>query len=124
MGAKKTGISRELLIHPGETIAEVLGHRGISQAELAVRTGAYADAFWMSLFHELGHIVNGDVGKNAGYIDSGEDERKEAAADAFARDMLISRRDYRVFVEQIIVQDSPGQFKSGAKDTLTCFLFI
>ena len=35
MAVKKTGISRDLLIHPGETIADVLEERGISQAELA-----------------------------------------------------------------------------------------
>lgn len=82
----------------------VLGYVSVKQDDtyllvLTIRN-AYADIFWMSLFHELGHIVNGDVSKNAGYIDSGEDERKEAAADAFARDMLISKHDYRVFVEQ------------------------
>ena len=39
MAVKKTGISRDLIIHPGETIADVLEERGISQAELAASTG-------------------------------------------------------------------------------------
>ncbi len=39
MAVKKTGISRELLVHPGETIADVIEDRGITQAELALRTG-------------------------------------------------------------------------------------
>lgn len=39
MVVKKTGISRDLIIHPGETIADVLEERGITQAELAMRTG-------------------------------------------------------------------------------------
>ena len=39
MAVKKTGISRDLIIHPGETIADVLEDRGISQAELAASTG-------------------------------------------------------------------------------------
>ena len=39
MAAKKTGISRDLVIHPGETIADVLEDRGITQAELSSRTG-------------------------------------------------------------------------------------
>ena len=39
MAVKKIGISRELIIHPGETIADVLEDRGITQAELAARTG-------------------------------------------------------------------------------------
>ena len=32
MAAKRTGISRDLIIHPGETIADVLEERGITQA--------------------------------------------------------------------------------------------
>ena len=39
MAVKKIGISRELIIHPGETIADVLEDRGITQTELAARTG-------------------------------------------------------------------------------------
>lgn len=42
MATKKIGISRDLIFHPGETIAEVLIERGISQAELATRAGAAA----------------------------------------------------------------------------------
>lgn len=39
MATKKTGISRDLIIHPGETIADLLADRNISQAELAIQTG-------------------------------------------------------------------------------------
>ena len=39
MAAKRIGISRDLIIHPGETIADVLEERDITQAELAARTG-------------------------------------------------------------------------------------
>lgn len=39
MAVKKTGIFRDLIIHPGETIADVLDDRGITQLELASRTG-------------------------------------------------------------------------------------
>ena len=39
MAVKKIGISRELIIHPGETIADVLEDRGITQTELVARTG-------------------------------------------------------------------------------------
>ncbi len=39
MGKKRIGISRELIIHPGETLADILEERGISQKELSVRTG-------------------------------------------------------------------------------------
>lgn len=39
MAEKRIGISRDLIIHPGETIADILDERGITQAELAARTG-------------------------------------------------------------------------------------
>ncbi len=53
-----------------------------------VLTETDAEDFWFSLFHEIGHIVNGDVGKAARFIDHGCDCEKEAAADAFAEKML------------------------------------
>lgn len=39
MAEKRIGISRDLIIHSGETIADILDERGITQAELAARTG-------------------------------------------------------------------------------------
>lgn len=39
MAGNKTGISCDLIIHPGETIADILEERGITQVELATRTG-------------------------------------------------------------------------------------
>ncbi len=38
MAKNKSGLSRELIIHPGETLKEVLEERGMSQKELALRT--------------------------------------------------------------------------------------
>ncbi len=43
MVAKRTGISRDLIIHPGETIAYVLEERGITQAELLEIKERYLD---------------------------------------------------------------------------------
>lgn len=37
-----SGLSREMIIHPGETIKEVLEERGMSQLELSLRTGVSA----------------------------------------------------------------------------------
>ena len=37
--AKMNGLSREMIIHPGETLKEVLEDRETSQQELALRTG-------------------------------------------------------------------------------------
>lgn len=58
-----------------------------------------ADIFWFSLFHELGHIVNGDISPKSNFIDDGSDAEKEKAADRFARNMLISEIDYQFFVD-------------------------
>ena len=57
--------------------------------------GKDADKFWFSLFHELGHIVKGHVGKAGG-----TDEADEQEADAFARDMLIPALEYEAYVAQ------------------------
>ena len=47
----------------------------------------HTDSFWFSLFHELGHVVNGDVVR-AGFIDDASDVEKELRADQFARAAL------------------------------------
>lgn len=39
METKMSGLSREMIIHPGETLREVLEGRNMSQQELALRTG-------------------------------------------------------------------------------------
>ncbi len=61
---------------------------------LTVR-GKDADKFWFSLFHELGHIALGHVGRAEGTA-----EEEERAADDFARDALIPPEPYAAFVEQ------------------------
>ena len=72
---------------------------GTYQIVLTIR-GAFADIFWFSLFHEIGHIVNGDIGKNFKFLDDGSDYEKELAADLFARDMLLSPESYKMFVQK------------------------
>lgn len=39
MAKIKTGLSREFIIHPGETLKEILENRNMTQNELALRTG-------------------------------------------------------------------------------------
>lgn len=53
----------------------------------------YADTFWFTLFHEIGHILNGDLGIS--FKDDREDE-----ADLYARRTLIPQDKYDVFVSQ------------------------
>jgi HTH-type transcriptional regulator / antitoxin HigA len=67
------------------------------QMVLTIR-GSYADIFWFSLFHEIGHIVNGDVRKASKFIDYGSDEEKERSADLFAQDKLIDSEAYQRFI--------------------------
>ena len=67
----------------------------------------YSDSFWFTLFHEIGHIINGDYGISF-EKESGEQEH---AADLFAEDSLIPREQYNNFVAR-------GRF--GLKDII-CF---
>ncbi len=57
--------------------------------------GKDADKFWFSLFHELAHIILGHIG----HID-GTTDQDEEAADAWARDALISEEAFSEFVEK------------------------
>ena len=54
----------------------------------------YADSFWFTLFHEIGHIMNGDYGISF-EKESGE---QEDAADQYAENALIPLECYREFV--------------------------
>ena len=53
----------------------------------------YADTFWFTLFHEIGHILNGDLGVS--FHDEAEDE-----ADRYARMKLIPQEPYEQFIKQ------------------------
>lgn len=73
---------------------------GTYQMALTIR-GAFADIFWFSLFHELGHIINGDLNHTGSFIDAdyGFQER-ETAADQFASNTLLNPIDYETFVNK------------------------
>ena len=71
---------------------------GSYQMVLTLR-GAFADIFWFTLFHELGHIVNGDVTKTAYFIDYDVTSDEEMGANSFAADKVIDPDDYKIFVE-------------------------
>lgn len=53
----------------------------------------YADTFWFTLFHEIGHILNGDLGIT--FKDEAED-----AADFYAQKALIPQDKYEEFVNK------------------------
>ncbi len=56
-----------------------------------------SDIFWFSIFHEIGHIINGDF-----YSDYEDDETyldMEKKADNFAQNLLIPNELYKKFIE-------------------------
>ncbi len=54
------------------------------------------DSFWFTLFHEIGHIINGDYGISF-ENDSSESEEK---ANKYAEDMLIDHDEYLNFISK------------------------
>lgn len=56
----------------------------------------YSDTFWFTLFHEIGHIINGDYGITF----EGEHDDQEDAADKYAEDKLIPPDAYKSFLEK------------------------
>lgn len=56
-----------------------------------------ADIFWFTLFHEIGHIINGDIKQRFIDFDSTQGDI-EAKADSFARDTLMNALEYKKFV--------------------------
>ena len=71
MVRKIIGLSRDLIIHPGETLKEVLEGREMSQRELALRTGVTEThisylvngqkGISVSFSRKLGHVLNIDA---------------------------------------------------------------
>ena len=65
----------------------------------------YADVFWFSLFHEIGHVLQkritslivAGLDENSGF-ETDLMKRLEAEADSFAKNMLIPEKQYRQFV--------------------------
>lgn len=56
----------------------------------------YADTFWFTLFHEIGHIVNGDYGIT--FTDNKNES--EDKADLYAQQKLIPQEPYEKFIKE------------------------
>lgn len=69
----------------------------------------YADSFWFTLFHEIGHILSGDYGVSFD-MEIGENEK---LADEYARDRLIPSQQYDEFTSHQIF--SPQSIKDFSK---------
>lgn len=61
---------------------------------------AFADEFWFSLFHELGHLVNGDVDQNSKFVDDGMNVEMEDAANRYASSVLLDPKAYAEFIDK------------------------
>lgn len=59
----------------------------------------FADIFWFTLFHEIGHIVNGDIEDKLIDYDFTENEAEDRA-DEFAANTLIDAEEYNNFMEK------------------------
>lgn len=59
--------------------------------------GKKADKFWFSIFHEIGHLMGGDL--NARFVDfDSVKSEMENKADQFARDVLIAPELYKALI--------------------------
>lgn len=69
----------------------------------------YADTFWFTLFHEIGHILRGDYGVSFD-MEMGENEK---LADEYARNRLIPSEQYDEFISHQIF--SPQSIRDFSK---------
>lgn len=61
---------------------------------------SYADVFWFTLFHEIGHLLNGDITAKQ-YVDfENYKSDRENKADEFAKNALINQNDYNEFIKK------------------------
>lgn len=81
LGSKTNGATKKI----GDNIMLMVNDRRLN-----------ADSFWFTLFHEIGHIVNGDYGISF----EKENGEQEEAADRFAEDSLIPPERYSCFLAQ------------------------
>lgn len=59
----------------------------------------FADIFWFTLFHEIGHIINGDIENKLIDYDFTNSETEDRA-DKFAANALVDTKEYENFLEK------------------------
>ncbi len=100
----KCGVALVLLPHLPKTYTNGATFWQGKQKAVVMMTlrGSWADIFWFSLFHELGHILLHD--KRHVFLEDGtpapEWQRQEDEADQFAQQTLIPPRLYQAFVSE------------------------
>ena len=96
------GLALVLLPHLPKTHAHGAS-RWLAPEKVAVQLslrGKWADIFWFTLFHELGHVLrHGRRDVFIEWVDGSQDDR-EREADAFAAETLISPPAYEAFLRR------------------------
>ena len=75
--------------------------------------GAFSDIFWFTLFHEIGHLINGDFDNQLIDYESIRSE-KEIAVDEFASNALIDKNKFDEFLN--LHQFTKENIKKFAKE--------
>lgn len=60
--------------------------------------GKFVDIFWFTLFHEIGHVINGNI--NNKQKNTKENGIEEKEADLFASNILIDKAMYNKFIQE------------------------
>jgi len=81
---------------PGSTLKGATKKVGQSVLLMVSDRCTYADSFWFTMFHEMGHIIHGDFGISF----ENETGEIEEEADRFAREHLIPETQYQEFIKQ------------------------
>jgi len=114
-GLAGCGVALVIVPHfPGTKAQGATFWQGPEKAVLLLTLrGAWADVFWFSLFHELGHVLLHDQHEVFIEGDSRPEEHEdmEREADRFAADHLIAPQAYQAFVRS-------ADFSAGAIATL------
>lgn len=58
----------------------------------------FADIFWFTLFHEIAHIINGDIKNRLIDFENGK-SKMEIKADEFAKNILLDDKKYTCFIK-------------------------
>lgn len=95
------GIAFTVLESYGAPVKGYVARRDNGSYQMAIALeDPLEDAFWFALFHEIGHIVNGDMdARQKEYLDCGLDREKEDRADKFAREALLEPLAYDAFLK-------------------------
>lgn len=94
------GIKFTIVRHfPGAPVQGVIKRNPDSTLSLVMTVRQkYADVFWFTLFHEIGHILNGDIDGLLVDYETTKNETEDRA-DEFAANILIDSNRYRQFTE-------------------------